>query len=144
MAKRATQDVEQKKNGSDDVASVDDAVCDVRGSVSVQGDTNTSNRCDDQLLNGLKILGSENFKFEKQQCAKTTRVSHTSLIGILTNNINSPSSWAVEISECSVLEAGSWTNHSSETSPAGEADIDQDLEKEFVDGNNGNGEVLNS
>ena len=117
------------------MASVDDAVCDVRGSVSVQGDTNTSNRCDDQLLNGLKILGSENFKFEKQQCAKTARGSHTSL----TNNFSSPNSQTVEISEGSVLEAGSWTNHSSETSPAGEIDIDQDLEKEFVDGNNGSG-----
>ena len=144
VARRTTQDVEQMMNGSDDVASADDSVCDVRGSVNVQGETNTSNRCDDQLLNGLKILGSENFKLKKQQCAKTTRVSHTSLIEILTNNFNSPNSQTVEISECSVLEAGSWTNHSSETSPAGEVETDQDLEKEFVDGNNGSGEILNS
>jgi hypothetical protein len=61
------------------------------------------------------------------------------LIEILTNNFNSPYSQTVEISECSVLEAGSWTNHSSETSPAGEVETDQDLEKEFVDGNNGSG-----
>ena len=45
----------------------------------------------------------------------------------------------MDISEYLVVEAGSWTNHSSETSPAGEVDIDQDLEKEFVDGNNGSG-----
>ena len=70
-------------NGSDAVASADDSVSDVRGCVSMQGETNTSNRCDDQLLNGLKILGSENLKFKKQQFAKTTRVSHTSLVEIL-------------------------------------------------------------
>ena len=96
--------------------------------------TNTNNRCDDNLLDGVKTPWSESSKFKKQQCAMPAGVSHTSF-----NNLNSPYSKTVDINRKSVVEAGSWTNHSPDISPAGVVVPDQDLEMDSVGGNNGIG-----
>ena len=55
------------------------------------------------------------------------------------NNLNSPYSKTVDINRKSAVEAGSWTNHSPDISPAGVVVPDQDLEMDSVGGNNGIG-----
>lgn len=69
----------------------------------------------------------------------TNRVLHTSYIGILSSNCSAWPNKTAEISRILGMEAGSWTNHNPDTSPAGEVVPDQDLEMVSEDRNNGIG-----